>query len=144
MNQRKIRVSDEEIKEAFDSLKTLHEAAASFNMTTVTLWRRAKQIGIQWKEKKIRKGGRDKIDLNEILSGMHPYYQTFKLKNRLIKEGIKEDRCEECKIDSWNGKKLAIQLDHIDGNPHNHLLENLKMLCPNCHSQTETFCGKKK
>lgn len=35
-----------------------------------------------------------------------------------------------------------MQLDHIDGDSHNHKLENLRMICPNCHTQTETYCGK--
>ena len=44
----------------------------------------------------------------------------------------------------WNGKKLALQLDHIDGDNHNNTLDNLRWLCPNCHSQTPTYCGKSK
>ena len=42
----------------------------------------------------------------------------------------------------YNGKPLTLQLDHIDGNPINNNLENLRFLCPNCHSQTDTFAGK--
>jgi hypothetical protein len=42
----------------------------------------------------------------------------------------------------WNEKKLTLQLDHINGIRNDHRLENLRWLCPNCHSQTETFCGK--
>jgi Zn finger protein HypA/HybF involved in hydrogenase expression len=76
------------------------------------------------------------------LDGLHPYYQTFKLKNRLIKEGIKENACDICSIREWNGNSINMQLDHIDGDPHNHKLNNLRMICPNCHSQTLTYCGK--
>jgi hypothetical protein len=48
--------------------------------------------------------------------------------------------CIECKLsDEWNEKPLRLQLDHIDGNPDNNFPENLRLLCPNCHSQTETF-----
>lgn len=50
--------------------------------------------------------------------------------------------CEECGISDWNKKPLILQLDHIDGNNKNHCLENLKLLCPNCHTQTPTW-GKK-
>ena len=46
-------------------------------------------------------------------------------------------------IPFWNGKKLVFQLDHINGKRNDHRLENLRWLCPNCHSQTETYCGKK-
>jgi hypothetical protein len=83
-----------------------------------------------------------KVDLQEILEGKHPYFQTFKLKNRLLKEKIIENKCFICDIEEWNGKKLNMELDHIDGNRTNHKLENLRMLCPNCHSQTETYRAK--
>lgn len=82
------------------------------------------------------------IPLNEILEGQHPSYKTFLLKNRLIKDGIKENKCECCGLSEWNNKPLAIQLDHINGISNDHRLENLRMLCPNCHSQTETYAGK--
>lgn len=79
------------------------------------------------------------IDLQEILDGKHPSFQTFKLKNRLLKAGIVKNTCSKCGISEWNGEKLNIELDHIDGDRTNHRLNNLKMLCPNCHSQTSTF-----
>lgn len=81
-------------------------------------------------------------NLQDILNGKHPEYQSFKLKNRLIKEGIKENKCECCGISEWNGKSLNLELHHIDGNSHNHLLDNLQLLCPNCHSQTDNFRSK--
>lgn len=53
--------------------------------------------------------------------------------------------CEECGIgDKWNDKPLVLQLDHIDGNSDNNILENLRLLCPNCHTQTETWCARNK
>lgn len=59
------------------------------------------------------------------------------LKNKLI-----EYKCI-CGIkDSWNGSSISLQLDHINGNRKDHRLENLRWLCPNCHSQTNTFCSK--
>jgi hypothetical protein len=84
------------------------------------------------------------IPLNEIIEGKHPSYQTFKLRNRLIKCGIFENCCSICKIKEWNGKSIVCELDHIDGNRTNHKIENLRMLCPNCHSQTPTFRSKKR
>ena len=143
MIQRKVRIKNEQIFEMFNKEITLHQAAVEFNMTTVSLWRRAKSLGLKWSDKK-RHGGGKKTPLNEILEGKHPSYQTFKLKKKLIAEGIKENKCDVCSITEWNGKPLNMQLEHKDGNPHNHLIENLMFLCPNCHSQTETFCGKNK
>lgn len=78
-------------------------------------------------------------ELSDILEGDHPHFQTFKLKNRLIKEGIFENKCSICGISKWNGKDLKCELDHIDGDRTNHKKGNLRMLCPNCHSQTSTF-----
>ena len=63
---------------------------------------------------------------------------TTKLVRRyLIERGIYE--CSECGIKEWNGRPLALQLDHINGNPHDHRLENVRWLCPNCHTQTENW-----
>ena len=143
MKQREVKITDEEIKLAYEKYDTLHMASSELKMTTVSLWRRAKKIGLAWKDKNY-KPEQKKIPLNEIIEGKHPYYQTLKLKKRLLKEGLKENKCDICSITEWNGKELLIQLDHIDGNSHNHKLENLRMVCPNCHSQTHTYCGKNK
>ena len=48
--------------------------------------------------------------------------------------------CSECKINSWNGKSLTLHCDHIDGDRKNNHIDNLRWLCPNCHSQTDTWC----
>jgi 5-methylcytosine-specific restriction endonuclease McrA len=144
MKQRQKIVSDEQIKEAYEKYETLHIASSELGMTIVSLWRRAKKIGLAWKDKNYRSVQPTKIPTIEILDGRHPYYQTLKLKKRLIKEGIKENKCDICGITEWNGKLISMQLDHINGDSHNHKLENLRMICPNCHSQTETYCGKNK
>ena len=57
-------------------------------------------------------------------------------------EEIKEEKCEVCGITEWFGEKLSFELDHIDGDRTNHKLENIRIICPNCHSQTETYRGK--
>lgn len=66
---------------------------------------------------------------------------TFKLKEKLIRDGLKENKCECCGIDMWNNKPIVLQLHHIDGDHTNNELENLQLLCPNCHSQTDSYCG---
>jgi hypothetical protein len=85
----------------------------------------------------------NKIPLSEILVP-DKLYSSHKLKNRLIKEGLKKHRCESCGIVEWNGKPAPIELDHIDGNRYNNTIENLRILCPNCHAQTDTYRGRNK
>lgn len=63
------------------------------------------------------------------------------LKNRLLKEGYKYNICEVCGISEWNGQPLVMQLHHKDGDTHNNCLDNLIMICPNCHAQTENYRG---
>ncbi len=51
----------------------------------------------------------------------------------------RENKCEQCKRKTWNGEKIPLQIDHVDGNYKNNELTNLKLLCPNCHVQTPTW-----
>ncbi len=69
-----------------------------------------------------------------------PYRTT--IKKRLLDAGILKNVCDECGISEWRGKRLSIQIDHVNGVKDDHRLENLRMLCPNCHSQTDTFAAK--
>jgi 5-methylcytosine-specific restriction endonuclease McrA len=65
------------------------------------------------------------------------------VRRRIIYENLIEYKCSECPIvDNYNGKKISLQLDHINGIRNDHRLENLRWLCPNCHSQQETSFGK--
>ena len=69
---------------------------------------------------------------------------TFSLKLKLFKNNLKENKCEICGLTEWKNKPIICQLHHVDGNSSNNSLSNLQMLCPNCHSQTNNFCGKAK
>jgi hypothetical protein len=63
----------------------------------------------------------------------------YHLKARLIEAGLKKNRCERCGLTEWRGKPISLELHHINGDPLDNRLEALQILCPNCHSQTETF-----
>jgi hypothetical protein len=52
---------------------------------------------------------------------------------------IRGNRCEECNIENWNGKPLTFQIDHVNGNRTDNRFENLKVICPNCHTQCDTW-----
>lgn len=64
------------------------------------------------------------------------------LREWFIKKQYVPYQCDCCGISEWQNKKLVLQLDHKNGDNHDNRLENLHWLCPNCHSQTDTFCGK--
>jgi len=70
------------------------------------------------------------------------YVKTAYLKWKLFSEGIKEYKCEKCGCTHWNNQQIALQLHHINGDDTDNRLENLQILCPNCHSQTDNFCGR--
>lgn len=69
-------------------------------------------------------------------------YKTSALRKRLLKEQIFEHKCAICHLTTWNDLPIPLDLDHINGIPHDHRLGNLRVLCRNCHAQTPTFCGK--
>ena len=82
------------------------------------------------------------ISTQDILNGLYPDYQTYKLKARLIREGYIKDECAIC---GWNKKRkpddefTPCELHHKDGDRSNHSLDNLILLCPNCHSLTDNY-----
>ena len=67
---------------------------------------------------------------------------SHRLKIKLIKCGLKEHKCENCELTEWLGDLIPIELHHIDGNRFNNNLDNLQILCPNCHSKTDNNSGK--
>lgn len=90
-----------------------------------------------------RNSSNSKLPLDEILVENSTYTSIHRLKNRLINEGYLEYKCEKCgNIGEWNGVPLSLHLDHKNGVNNDHRIENLRFLCPNCHSQTETYAGK--
>ena len=84
-----------------------------------------------------------KKDLSEYLT-KGAKVSSFKLKNRLLKEGIKEAKCEnpECGLSEWHGQPIPLELHHINGDNTDNRLENLQILCPNCHALTDNYSGK--
>lgn len=69
-------------------------------------------------------------------------YPSSKLRQRLIAEGLKHAHCEHCGLDEWRGERLPLVLDHANGDHTDNRIENLRILCPNCHSVTESWCRK--
>ena len=72
------------------------------------------------------------------------YVSSHGLKNRLVRDGYKKHQCEKCKNIEWNGELIPIELHHVNGNRKDNRLENLQILCPNCHAQTPNYCSRNK
>ncbi len=84
---------------------------------------------------------------NLYLSKIDAWKANVEAPKRAIRRFLKEKYgyfCSSCGISEWNGKPIALEIEHRDGNSSNNLEENLCFLCPNCHSQTDTYKGKNK
>lgn len=137
----------EDVIFACNNSGSMVKAAESLQIPYKTFIRIAKKLGCykpnQGGKGYIKQSPSSKIDIKDILEGNHPQYLSSKLRIRLLKEGFKSHQCEICGITEWNGKPAPLELDHINGNNSDHRLENLRVICPNCHHQTETHSCKK-
>jgi hypothetical protein len=79
------------------------------------------------------------MPIEELLAGPRNRHHV---KRRLVKAGPLHARCRECGIDDWRGRPLSLELHHINGDGQDNRLENLALLCPNCHSQTDSWGGR--
>jgi len=134
------------IEEAINSSATMAEAARKVNIPFQTFKRKAIALGL-YEPNQSGKGTRKKrlYATKDILEGKHPNFPRGALKARLIKEDYIKYECVWCGIaDAWYDKPIVLHLDHINGISNDHRLENLRLLCPNCHSQTDTWCGRTK
>jgi hypothetical protein len=83
-----------------------------------------------------------KVITQTILNGPFDQLGWDKKRIRVIKE--QDHYCAHCKLDTWQTKPIPLEIDHIDGNRHNHTRENLEAICPNCHALTITWRGRNK
>lgn len=118
----------------------LYKCGASYNVLNRNIVRLNLDTG-HWESRQKRRIIRP---IKEIIVQHSPYLgSTDALKKRLINASLLEYKCYNCSIVEWNGEKLSLQLDHINGDRYDNRLENLRLLCPNCHSQTSTYAGKR-
>ncbi|WP_035559142.1 HNH endonuclease [Hymenobacter sp. IS2118] len=116
--------------------KTVHSRIARLGLDTSHFTGAAWNVGVRY-----RSFGR-KAELREILVEHSPYAFTHGLRRRLLKEGVKQHRCEACGLNTWQGQPIPLELHHQNGVNNDHRLENLQLLCPNCHAQTTSYRGK--
>lgn len=153
LQRRKSKQRDQAIVEAVKSSKSIAGVLRTLNMRVgggnyATIHRAVRELSLDtshWTGKGHRKGTRipvcPAIPLAQLLvSGSNT--NSNKLRLRLIREEYLEERCSNCLLTNWQGSKIPLELDHRDGDRANNRLENLRLLCPNCHALTPTYRGR--
>ena len=122
----------EEVQKYYDQGHSFAECRAHFGFSSDS-WADAVRGG------RLKAKARQTTVLHYILSAGAT---RSNVRRRLLEEGLLHYECYECGVFEWFGERLPLHLDHINGMKNDHRLENLRMLCPNCHSQTKTFSGR--
>lgn len=100
-------------------------------------WPEESRVRMAWSKGKVLK------PINEIFK-KNSRVDTGYAKDAVIKLSLMSWKCQICKVKEWQGKMLMLELDHINGDNKDHRLENIRLLCPNCHSQTDNWRGRNK
>jgi hypothetical protein len=146
------KTTDEEFATAVENSISIKDCLLNLDLIAAggnyrSFHNRVKKLGLstahfidpkQWNSGK-KFGPRRPVE-DYLVKGRH--CSSNSLRRRLISEGIKEARCEKCGITEWNGSPAPLELDHINGDHDDNRLENLQILCPNCHAQTDTYRGR--
>ena len=151
MDKYELEKAVKDSKTKTECLKKMGLRAAGGNYKTITKYIEKYQINTnhfdshQAKIKKINQMSSDrKIPLSEILTE-NSTYNRHRLKERLYEENLKTRQCELCgQGEIWNGMKMSLIIDHINGIWDDNRIENLRIVCPNCNATLPTHCGKNK
>lgn len=151
MSYKSKRYSIEDLKKAIKNSVSWRQVTVAIGLkyaggNVQNLKRKAKENGLDFSHfrgKGWNLGGkaRNEVPIEEwLVDGI--FVKSTNLKNKLLKYGMLEYKCSKCGISKWMNEKIILELDHVDGNVLNNQIDNLRLLCPNCHSQTPTFRGK--
>ena len=148
MSRKNNRPDKAVIENAINDTQSMTAAAAFLGITLSTFKRYANHYGI-YKPNQGLAGSSKLASAPTLLNRLEGMFNSTRringqrIKKLMINLGIKTDQCEICgQLPMHHGKKLVLQLDHLDGDHTNNNLSNLQIICPNCHSQTSTFCSR--
>jgi DNA-binding transcriptional ArsR family regulator len=123
----------DEVQRYYDEGHSITECQEHFGFARQT-WHQARKRGAV-------KPRPQAIPITELLVAGRKRNRSH-IKRRLLGAGLKENRCERCGLTEWLGRPLAMELHHVNGDGNDNRLENLELLCGNCHSQTDNWGGR--
>jgi len=148
-----LHVKDDEFTQAVAESVNVRQVLLKMNIAAQggnyrVFYRRAERLGLDtshftgaaWNGGKVF-GPKKSLEYYLVRNCQH-IITSHALRKRLIREGIKAAQCEQCLNTVWQEQPIPLELDHIDGDHTNNLLDNLRLLCPNCHAQTSTYRSK--
>ena len=123
--------------------RPLVEVTRTLNIKYDTLKKYLNILGINYRCNPNRKGIPHNESRKDILEFLNGNATNSRNRTKLIECGIKEEKCECCGLSEWMGKPIPLELHHKDFNHYNNALDNLQILCANCHMQAHNYCNSK-
>lgn len=142
--------SDDEFVDLVKKSLNIKEVLFKLELTTTgNSWgysevkRRMEALGLSYRDFRNKNISNDNCSKkkisNEVLFSSHCKHARNIVRKRIIQDNLLDYKCAICGVSEWNEKKISLELDHINGINYDNRLENLRFLCPNCHSQTSTY-----